>query len=200
MIAILLVSIPFVRSWLTRSRLNPLTWLLGTALVGAAVGLVVTRRDELLDALGRSDTLSGRTTLWSSAFDSLGKHPWLGFGYGGFWVGNEGASNMIRADVGWMASHAHNGYLDLCLDLGIVGLILFLVGFCVNCAYTIARLRKGFSATRLWPLLFLMFTFLYNFVERTILFRNGISWVLYVATVLSSPEEPGDTSAKSPSS
>jgi len=42
----------------------------------------------------------------------------LGYGYGGFWT------TELRNQI---ASHAHNGYLDTILELGLVGLFLFIL-------------------------------------------------------------------------
>lgn len=80
--------------------------------------------------LGRGDTLTGRTTIWNTLLPYAQKHIIFGYGFGGFWT------TSLREAI---ASHAHNGYLDTILNLGIIGLILFIV-FMVKNAQLSARL------------------------------------------------------------
>ncbi|MGV0101904.1 O-antigen ligase [Nostoc sp. DSM 114160] len=76
----------------------------------------------LFNAIGKDATLTGRTELWPLVIDKIWKHPWLGYGYGGFWQGWNGESADIWLAAAWTPSHPHNGYLALCLDLGSFGL------------------------------------------------------------------------------
>lgn len=80
--------------------------------------------------LGRTETLTDRTEIWNSLLPYAQKHFILGYGYGGFWT------TSLRTSI---ASHAHNGYLDAILNLGIVGLILLIV-FLIKISATCARL------------------------------------------------------------
>lgn len=68
--------------------------------------------------LNRSETLTDRTIIWSSLLPFAKKHFLLGHGFGGFWT------TSLRTQI---SSHAHNGYLDTILDLGILGLSLFII-------------------------------------------------------------------------
>ncbi len=67
--------------------------------------------------LKRSETLTDRTQIWNSLVPYAEKNILLGYGYGGFWT------TELRSQID---SHAHNGYLDTILDLGLVGLFLFI--------------------------------------------------------------------------
>ncbi|MDI6698982.1 MAG: O-antigen ligase family protein [Candidatus Saccharicenans sp.] len=66
--------------------------------------------------LNRSETLTDRTLIWSSLVPQAKQKILLGHGYGSFWT------TELRSQI---ASHAHNGYLDTILELGLTGLILF---------------------------------------------------------------------------
>jgi len=98
--------------------------------------------------LGRTETLTDRTEIWNSLLPYAQKHFILGYGYGGFWT------TSLRTSI---ASHAHNGYLDAILNLGIVGLILLIV-FLIKIAGTCARLIDSESNIFL---LFLAIVFMY---------------------------------------
>jgi exopolysaccharide production protein ExoQ len=82
----------------------------------------------LLDSLGKDSTLTGRTVLWEAAERIIAAHPVLGLGYQAFWQqGNWGAEVLwqyahIMERAGF---HFHNIYLQIAVDLGLVGLSIF---------------------------------------------------------------------------
>jgi exopolysaccharide production protein ExoQ len=73
---------------------------------------------------GESDqelsTASGRTDLWQKVWPQVSKELWLGYGAGAFWSPR---TIGLLADH-WAATSAHNGYLDIVAELGIVGLAI----------------------------------------------------------------------------
>jgi O-antigen ligase len=71
------------------------------------------------------------------------------------------------------------------LDLGFVGLILFLVASAVALHRAIRHLRVDPSMEALWPPVLLTFVLLTNLMESLLLKYNSIDWLLYVATLLS---------------
>jgi exopolysaccharide production protein ExoQ len=112
------------------------------------------------------------------------RHPWIGYGYSAFWLGADGQSTVMWHLMGWHPSHSHNGFLQLWLDLGLIGLAIFLIGFCVVTVRAIGLSRRSHSVESFWPLMFLAFLFLYNFTESSFLTRNSIFWILYTASIL----------------
>jgi O-antigen ligase len=160
-------------------------------IVGGAVSLAVLAAflawqdwQALLLWLGRDATLTGRIPLWGAAVTAIGHRPWVGYGFGGFWVGLKGPSLSVIDQVGWLAPHAHNGYLDLCLDLGIIGLVLFVIGLLVRLR---SAMRECSIAVRdsFWPVLYLTFIVLYNIDESGLLRVNSLFCVLYAAVLAS---------------
>jgi O-antigen ligase len=77
-----------------------------------------------LSAVGRDTTLTGRTVLWSSLF-AMANNPLFGAGFESFWLGPRLLSLWREFD--WGPTQAHNGYLEIYLNLGAVGLALFTV-------------------------------------------------------------------------
>ncbi len=58
------------------------------------------------------------------------KRPILGYGFHAFWGrGLSGEATNIALSTGWVLAHSHNGFLDIWLDLGAVGLGLVLLTF-----------------------------------------------------------------------
>jgi O-antigen ligase len=154
-------------------------------LVGGSLALVVTGNwENILLGLGRDPTLSGRTNLWELAIEKISERPWLGYGYQGFWQ-EGGGSEVIWKTEGYKPPHAHNGYINITLDLGLIGLCLFLLTIAVIYLRSIAWLRMGRTTVELWPIFYVTFFFMYNHSENTIIEHNSIFWALLVAVSLS---------------
>jgi exopolysaccharide production protein ExoQ len=84
----------------------------------------------VVQALGRKPDLSGRKEIWSASLASA-ENPWIGTGYESFWNANAPKVNRILRDAGYIDMSnlvsAHNGYLEVYLDLGLIGLFLIAV-------------------------------------------------------------------------
>jgi exopolysaccharide production protein ExoQ len=157
-------------------------------LVGGGIATwLVADADLVLNALGRDLTLTNRTYLWPAVIEMIRERPWLGYGYGAFWLGWAGESAHVwlwNAQIGLEAEHAHNGYLDLCLNLGLLGASTFVLGFLLTARRAIVWARYTRKAEDLWPLAYLTFILLYNLTESAIIAPNDIIWLLYVVVVL----------------
>jgi exopolysaccharide production protein ExoQ len=87
----------------------------------------------LIGALGRDSTLTGRTELWGEVLE-MGTNPMLGAGFESFWLGER--LEKLWALHWWKPTQAHNGYLEMYINLGICG--LFMLGGLIFTIY-----RKG---------------------------------------------------------
>jgi O-antigen ligase len=154
---------------------------------GGLIGLWLGGNLEgVLNVFGRDMTLTKRTELWPAVLDMISRRPWLGYGYGGFWLGMDGESAHVWLwSPGERFAHAHDGFLDLWLHLGLLGLLTFAVGFLLALRRAATRLFSANTLEESWPLAFLFFLLLYNFTESALLAHNNALWVLYVAVVLS---------------
>lgn len=77
-------------------------------------------------SLGRNDdvgSLTGRLPLWHEMLKSADEHLFLGVGYGSFW--NASRIDQISEKLRWEIPNGHNAYLDLLLNVGLVGLLLY---------------------------------------------------------------------------
>jgi O-antigen ligase len=72
---------------------------------------------------GKDLTFTGRSAIWEVLNDHIRTQPYLGNGYGAYWVGAWPTSPswdmLIR--LYFYPSEGHNGYLDLINDLGLLG-------------------------------------------------------------------------------
>jgi exopolysaccharide production protein ExoQ len=148
--------------------------------------LFITQADAILGSAGKDTTLTGRTEIWPAVLEMISKKPWLGYGYGAFWLENNSESAIIVQAVEWSTPNAHNGFLDLWLAVGFLGFFVFLVGFLINFLKSIYSIRSNQTPlNNVWLLISLTFVILSNLTETTILEQNSIEWVLYVSAILS---------------
>jgi exopolysaccharide production protein ExoQ len=166
---------------------------IATVLLGVGAALLVAMNAEAAaGALGRDVTLTGRTALWTVVTGYISQRPLLGHGYGDFWIT---ASPPISQLLGWKVPHAHNGLLDLALDLGILGALLLLWAFALGLGRSYHLAVRGTSAAARWPLMMMLVTVLYNTTESTLLVRNSIYWVLFVAALAAAAQARRDPAA-----
>ena len=137
--------------------------------------------DSLLTSIGKDTTLSGRTYIWQYVWDQIQLRPWFGYGLAAFWNGIDGPSGYIQLAMRIAVIYAHNGFLDIWLSLGIVGLGIFVIGFISTAAKSLALLRISNSPEGFWPLLFLTYILLSNLTEGTISNLNSAFWAIYAA-------------------
>lgn len=140
----------------------------------------------LLQVLNRDPSLTGRTQIWAMALPAMMKFPILGYGYDGFWIGPKGEALNIMLGSGWLVPHAHNGFLDLGLSLGIIGLCVFLyiLASAIRRAIEFIRLEPG--PIGLWPITYLCFFALHNITESSLLTRPlTVSFLMFAAITTS---------------
>jgi len=162
-------------------------WSSAIALVLGILLLLVGNLHVVFAALGRSPNLTGRVPLWEALIPMIQSRLWLGYGYGSFWLGNRWPSGAIWNQIGWYPFHAHNGFLEILIDLGLVGLTFFLISYVFISLIAVRKLfvvRRLGHIYRLWPLLYLCFLFLANLTESTLIWYYPFYWILYVALFL----------------
>ena len=126
--------------------------------------LVASSLTDILQLVNRSPRLTGRTDLWGAVLTAILKHPWLGYGFNGFWQGLHGESASVLLTIGWPALHSHNGFLDLALDLGLLGLVIFAIGYCTLVRRAFALIGKARGTAPIWLCTYLGFhVFLQSF-------------------------------------
>jgi O-antigen ligase len=132
--------------------------------------------------MGRDPTLTGRTDLWKILL-SVNEHPLLGAGYESFWLGER--LEKIWEILPWRANEAHNGYLEIFLNLGLVGLALLVV--IIATGYR--RVISGARDLSLGPLRlgYFVAAIIYSLTEAA--FREmGPMWIVFVLAIMAVPK------------
>lgn len=158
--------------------------------LAAAVALLPgTSADEVTGVVGEDATLTGRTEIWDQALYALSLRPVFGYGYGAFWHKDFGApeAQRIRAFLQWDVPSAHNGFLDLSLDLGIIGGLIGVVALAslvVRGILDVAARRVPLGALRLSVA---GVTILANLAETGLFQLNNLYTVLLAVALAARP-------------
>lgn len=148
-------------------------------IISVCIFMVIVTPDleQLFVLMGKSSDFNGRKDLWGILLDKLSKNPMLGFGYQTFWIQYE---DVVAIEAGWRAPDAHNGFLDLGLSLGLLGVVLFIVGYWNILMSSFVRFCNSQNTETLYPLILLVYIMSINISESNLLLHNNIFWVLYV--------------------
>jgi exopolysaccharide production protein ExoQ len=180
--AVLIVLMPYLQ-WTMRKSVRRvvggIAFLLGAGTV--ALQYALTHLEYVTGLLGKDPALSGRLPLWIVSVLMAVRRPWLGYGFSAFWLPDEGYAQRIWHLLGWMPPQAHNGLLELWLELGLVGTVLFLSVFAYYFARALLFLRHNPGPAAAWPIMFLMFLFFTNLTTAFYLVPNGLDFILFVA-------------------
>ncbi len=181
---ILLLLLPLYRAMRWKDTLVIPMLIAVILVVGSVSTMLVGNWEAILLGLGRDPSLSGRTELWQAALEKISERPWGGYGFRAFWQ-PQGEATVIWQILGYEPPHAHNGYLNTTLDLGLVGLGLFGLSWLITYVRSIQHLWYSRGMIGLLPVMYATFMFMYNHTESTIAEHNSIFWAEFVAISLS---------------
>jgi O-antigen ligase len=154
-------------------------------LAGAGVWLWESHSVAVLEALGKDPSLTGRTDIWDSLMRKVADRPWTGYGYGAFWgrIGESVPADWVRKETGWIVPSAHNGWIDLLVQLGWPG--AFLVGALMLATLVVTVLRSAGSGMRegWWSLGFFAAFYILSLSESILMAHQGLPWVLFIAVL-----------------
>jgi len=169
------------------ARKQLLVHLLILAMLGvASSALFLGSGGSLVEAMGRDSTLTGRTDLWKLLV-GMGQNPLFGTGFESFWLGER--LEKIWAIYWWHPNESHNGYLEVFLNLGGIGVAL-LLGIIVSGYVNAFRRFRLDTATANLKLAFLVGTVAYGFTEAAFRVLSPV-WVLFLLSAMGIPKAVG---------
>ncbi len=149
-----------------------------------------------LDILIGDSTFTGRDQLWAFASNHIALRPWGGHGYGAYWDVGLANDPIAKLDPGaWLGdsevgviNQAHNGYLDLALNIGVPATILAGLTVLAAMLRALARAhrpeldRRARAAHGAFAALSFAFL-LHNLTEATLFLRGAPLWALIVVVL-----------------
>ncbi|QHC67235.1 O-antigen ligase family protein [Rathayibacter sp. VKM Ac-2759] len=172
---------------------------LGVAVV--AVAGTIVGWSALLGLLGKSDDATGRLDIWRAVWGLASERPVLGWGWVSYWAPWAAPFDTLAERKGVLYLQAHDAWLDVWFQLGIVGLVLF-VALAASTLWrswfrAVDRPRRSatstlpYSATSLAPLLIVVALLAQSLFESRILIEGG--WLLLVALAVLTKQPANET-------
>ncbi|GAB3126833.1 hypothetical protein GCM10027056_25130 [Glaciibacter psychrotolerans] len=176
-------------------------YLTASASVIVFVAVLAIFFSRILNLLGKSDDLTGRFDIWRSVTDLAVQRPVFGWGWVSYWAPWVEPFAHLAERKGVVYLQAHNAWLDVWLQLGIVGVLVF-AALVVSTLWrswflAVDRPRVGvadtqpYSASSLLPLLLMAALLAQSMTESRILIEYG--WVVLVVLAVVTKRAQGRT-------
>jgi exopolysaccharide production protein ExoQ len=163
------------------SRKPAVVHLLVLAVLGAAVtALFFDPGGGLVAALGKDPTLTGRTDIWRLVL-GLHTNPLVGTGFESFWLGPR-LDKMRTALPNFPINEAHNGYLEVYLNLGWAGICFIALLLVTGYKRIISGIRRNPERASLF-LGFLLCMLFYSFSEAAFRMMT-VAWVFLLLVIV----------------
>ena len=182
----LLAGLLYRISW--RDSLSRAVFLCGAILMIGLVAAIAILNWDMIDSLLADPTgFTGRAEIWQAILAYMHDHPLLGAGFGT--IAHTGALSPLHnyARGNWVEAIAdsHNGYLQILIATGAIGLALALLALVVEPLrrfWPLEPARTGFKA-----LLFALFIFVlaHNFLETDFLESDNTAWFAFLVMLAS---------------
>jgi O-antigen ligase len=171
--------------------------LIGTYMLAALVLLVAAEltfgiSGRLSETLGRGSELSGRTGLWTRLLE-LHTNPILGTGFESFWLGER--LQRLEGLFYFIPNEAHNGYLEIYLTLGLIGLFILIALFIATFWKIRSELWRNFEWGR-FRLGFLAAIVVYNWTEAGFKTISPI-WFMFYLIAMDYPKREDESVVES---
>ncbi|MFV0433663.1 MAG: O-antigen ligase family protein [Leucobacter sp.] len=164
-------------------------------ITGAAVlALVLFARGFVFGLLGKSGDMTGRLEIWQKVIDTAEQRPWFGWGWISYWAPWAEPFKSLDKKAGLQVMSAHNAWLDVWLQVGIVGVLLFalLVGLTMWRTWfrAVDPPRRGYgpplpyATSALWPILVMVALLVQSLTESRLLIEGN--WVLLILLAVKS--------------
>jgi exopolysaccharide production protein ExoQ len=139
----------------------------------------------ILEMLGRNPTLTGRTELWET-IRTMNTSPVLGAGFESFWLGRR--LEKLWSIYWWHPNEAHDGYLEMYLNLGWIGVSLLGAILITGYRNAIRKLRED-SVTGSLYLSYFFIGVAYNFTEAATRTMSPV-WFFLIMASIALPKAP----------
>jgi exopolysaccharide production protein ExoQ len=193
--AVVLVALRRARTNRSRRTVSIVSIVVVILGIGGAVAL----HTPLLRLLNKSNTLTGRTDIWGEVIHLASQRPVVGWGWISYWVPGLPPFNKKIFNIGGIQYlQAHDAWLDLFLQLGVIGLIVF-AAFALSAlvrSWTLAVDRPqlgpgkpaGYDPATLLPVLILVALLAQSVAESRLLIEYGLFLLCLFAIKIKRPD------------
>jgi exopolysaccharide production protein ExoQ len=163
-----------------RDRKAGLTIVLILVVIGLLSQCVLWLEPEFaLSLLGKDPTLTGRTALWVAAVELIKHKPLLGWGYRAVWEPNDEFSARIAMEFDWAPPSSHNAFLEIALQLGLLGAGTLMVIVCVALWRAIRCCSEGIQPLGWFALMFFVGAIVAGQTEASLGQNQLAEWLMF---------------------
>jgi exopolysaccharide production protein ExoQ len=159
-------------------------WTLVLLLTLASIFLVL-NADRFLGIFNRNTSLTGRIPMWTHLFDTyLSQRPVGGYGFNAFWyIDSHRVAMQQAAGYPDPIVISDNGFVDLLINTGMGGIILFSIFYFGIWWHSIKYARKAIDIFGFFPLIVMSYTFVAN-ISWSLIFENESFFLLLMTAIL----------------
>jgi exopolysaccharide production protein ExoQ len=136
----------------------------------------------VLQTMGKDPTLTGRTDIWKLVLGMTG-NPAVGTGFESFWLGKR--LERMWSIYWWHPREAHNGYIEVFLNLGWLGIVLFGIVLATGYRTVVSAFRRNAEEGKL-RLAYFVVAVAYNFAESAFGSLNPV-WIFFLLATFTVP-------------
>lgn len=115
---------------------------------------------------GKDLSFTGRSLIWAYIWDEIQRKIWLGYGFGSYWIMGTSVIDKFQFSVGWKVNEAHNAFLEIMLQTGIIGFSFFIT-LLISFFYRIIKSNFVPAFLALTSIIIVNFTESFVFKERS---------------------------------
>ncbi|WP_431279773.1 O-antigen ligase family protein [Leifsonia poae] len=166
-------------------------YLTGAGLIVVVAVLATVFASRIPALFGKSEDLTGRLDIWKSVIELAQQRPAFGWGWVSYWAPWVKPFDGLAVRNGVQYLQAHNAWLDVWLQLGIVGLVVFILLVLTTLRrawfFAVDRPRDGiaddrpFTALTLFPLLVLAAFVAQSAAESRLILEAGFTLLVLIS-------------------
>jgi len=180
---VLLFSFILAMLWMRfAERLNAAQYIGLLVVIIIGITIVSLNLDFIFGLLNRETSLTGRIPMWNYLLERyFMDRPWLGHGFGTIWAIEEVRVHTQEV-VGWLypVMIGDNGFIDLLLNTGLIGLISFLIYYINLWIRSIGKFFAQRTYESFFTPLFLIYTLFANLSFSLFMETEVYIWLLIV--------------------
>jgi O-antigen ligase len=168
------------------------------ASAGTVAIVVLLFRAQVFEAIGKSPDMTGRSGIWKKVLGLIEERPLEGWGWISHWVPGVKPYEGLVVIKNVPYYQAHNAYLDVALQLGLIGALVFGVFLLITFVKLWRLAVRHTSALYLWPILVFMGLAVWSLTESRLLIESGWLILALFAIKVFDPEDNLEVRGRTP--
>lgn len=168
------------------------------ASAGTVAIAVLLFRAQVFEAIGKSPDMTGRSGIWKKVLGLIEERPLEGWGWISHWVPGVKPYEGLVVIKNVPYYQAHNAYLDVALQLGLIGALVFGVFLLITFVKLWRLAVRHTSALYLWPILVFMGLAVWSLTESRLLIESGWLILALFAIKVFDPEDNLEVRGRTP--